>query len=325
MPNLSKKKLIAIAALVVITGSIVFSMLNQKRDGKPAPGSKEQETADLRMLEKADANWAEQSQALMRLSIQQKPEALAFIKSKLDANDERLSPWATRALGYFTNPEAFDLIRNQLRSTNATIREAAIDALGMRSHPEKLKMIEEAKSLVKGDAEDARLQMASIRMTANQESKSTLAKGVVSQLQRRDLDPAARNYLVSQIFFQSPRTREVESYFNTLSSNMKSVDEISAIAVVRALKIYCPANRFSVIKEALARPSLTIPGHSQILNELIFHAGPEASAIFQTASDGGKLNATFLDNLKMQLENPKVSSPCSTQQADAPPAAAKNT
>jgi hypothetical protein len=323
MPNLSKKNLIAVGAIVVITGSIVFSMLNQKNHGRPAPGSREQETADLRMLEKADANWAEQSQALMRLSIQQKPEALAFIKRKFEAKDERLTPWATRALGYFTNPEAFELIRGQLGSTNSTIREAAIDALGMRSHPEKLKMIEEAKAMVKGDAEHARLQMASIRMTANPEAKSSLAKGVVSQLQRRDLDSAARNYLVSQIFFQSPRTREVESYFNSLSSNIKGVDELSAIAVVRALKIYCPANRFSVIKEALARPALTIPGQSQILNELIFHAGPEATAIFQSNSSGGKLNATFLDNLKKQLENPKMKSPCSTQQAAAPAAGAK--
>jgi hypothetical protein len=193
----------------------------------------------------------------------------------------------------------------------------------MRSHPEKLKMIDEAKSLVNGDAERARLQMASIRMTASPDAKSALAKGVISELQRRDLDAAARNYLVSQIFFQSPRTREVESYFQSLSSNVKGVDELSAIAVVRALKIYCPANRFSVIKDALARQGLTIPGQSQILNELIFHAGPDASAIFQSVSGSGKLNAAFLENLKKQLENPKIKSPCASQQAGNPAAAAK--
>jgi len=323
MSKFSKKNLAAVGAIIVITGSIVFSMLNQKNSGKPAPGSKEQEAADLRMLGTSDANWAEQSQALMRLSIQQKPEALAFIKQKLDAKDEKLAPWATRALGYFTHPDAFALIRTQLRSTNSSIREAAIDALGMRSHPEKLKMIDEAKALVNGDAERARLQMASIRMTASPDAKSALAKGVISELQRRDLETPARNYLVSQIFFQSPRTREVESYFQSLSNNVKTVDELSAVAVVRALKIYCPANRYSLIKDALGRTNLTIPGQSQILNELIFHAGPEARVIVQSVAGGGKLNATFLENLKKQLENPKIKSPCASQQASAPGAAEK--
>jgi hypothetical protein len=275
------------------------------------------------MLDNSSANWAEQSQSLMRLSIQQKPEALAFIKARIEAKDEKLLPWATRALGYFTNPEAFALIRSQLRATNPSVREAAIDALGMRAHPEKQKILEEARELVQGDAEKARLQMASIRMAGSPEAKSTIARSVVSQLQRKDLDPAARNYMVSQIFFQSPRTREVESYFNSLASNIRQADELSSIAAIRALKIYCPANRFSVVREALNRPNLSIPGQSQILNELIFHAGPEAMTILEKASTNPKLNASFLANLKKQIESPKMKSPCSQQEAAAPSKSSK--
>lgn len=301
--------------LIVIAGLSGYAVLHSRDGSRPAPGSKEQETADLKQLEKGDGNWAEQSQALMRLSIQQRPEALSFIKTKLQAKDENLAPWATRALGYFTTPEAIELIRTQLRSETASIREAAIDALGMRSHPEKLKLMEEAKTLVKGDGERARLQMASIRTTPNAEAKSNLAKAVIAELRRKDLDINARNYLVSQIFFQSPRTREVEAYFNSLSSNIKEADEISAIATVRALKIYCPGNRFALFKEALGRSNLSVPGQSQILNELIFHAGPEAMGIFQAASSSGKLNAAFLDNLRKQLENPKMKSPCAAPQS----------
>jgi hypothetical protein len=272
--------------------------------------TKEQETADLATLQNTQAPWAEQSQALMRLSIQQKPEALVFIKSKLAAKDQKLAPWATRALGYFTVTEAFELIRTQLHDTNPIVREAAVDALGMRAHPEKMKLLDEAQKLVQTPNEKARLMMARIRMSPSPEEKSKQAKEVIGELQTKSLDPSARNYLVSQIFFQSPRTHEVEAYFNSLSTQLSSVDELSAIAAVRALKVYCPSNRYDKIREALNRKGISVSAQSQILNELIFHAGPEAQSIFDKTTASTQLAKPFLENLKGQLTNPKIKSPC---------------
>ncbi|NDD91700.1 hypothetical protein EBZ37_06410, partial [bacterium] len=145
----------------------------------------------------------------------------------------------------------------------------------------------------------------------NPAAKATLAKAIVTDLQRKDLEPNSRKYLVNEIFFQSPRTHEVESYFKNLTANIRKTEESSTVAAVRALKIYCPANRFTVFREALGRKDLSLTSQSLILNELIFHAGPEAQKVLQSASNAQGLNPTFLGNLKKQLEKPQMKSPCS--------------
>ncbi|MBU6376202.1 MAG: HEAT repeat domain-containing protein [Bdellovibrionales bacterium] len=307
---LNVKIVLPLIALVVIT-SVTLSVMNKKNKVRPMPGSRELESMDLEILSKNDASWMEQSQALMRLSIQEKPEAMAFIKFKIEANDENLGPWVTRALGYFNSPESFELLRGQLQSNKPGIREAAIDALGIKPHPEKLKLLEEARTFIKDTQSRSRLQLALLRSTSNAAAKTTLAKAVVTDLQSKDLDPNSRRLLINEVFVHSPKTREVETFFKSLTSNIRKADEPSAIAAVRALKIYCPANRFTIFREALSRKDLSLTGQSLILNELIFHPGNEAKKVLKAASGSKGLNPTFLDNLKRQIENPRMKSPCS--------------
>lgn len=295
----ASRSILLVALIVVSLGSGWFFLR----------GKETQDTRDIRTLANAKAPWAEQAQALMRLSITQKPEALEFIRKKTGSTEDRLAPWATRALGYFSSPESVALLRGQLQSKVPAVREAAIEALGTRPSPEKIRLLDEAKAQAKGDLENARLKMISLRLASEPEAKSSLARGVIRELERKNLDPAARELLLGQIFFQSPRTREVESYFAGLSARVGETDEAAALAVIRALKIYCPANRFHIFKQSLARTSLSAPARARILNELIFHGGSEAREILSSSGTG--IAPIFLENLRKRLDDSAAQSPCS--------------
>ncbi len=319
MPTFTRQTLALGLAALAVAASLVYSLLHQNSPESTVSGNAARQEADLRTLGSGDAPWSQQSQALMRLSIQQRPEALDFIKKKLAARDEKLAPWVTRALGYYTNPEAFELLRIQLRSEQSPVRQAALEALGMRAHPEKLKILEEAQGLIKTDIDHARLKMASIRLTSDPQMKSELARSVITELRKDGLETSARAYLISQIFFQSPRSPEVEGYFNQMARKVGTIDESSAIATIRALKIYCPTNRFSIFRDALARANLSITGQAQILNELIFHSDGEAKALLNEADRKKFPNPAFLENLKKQIDHPRMKSPCASRNSSPTP------
>lgn len=319
MPTFTRRTLALGLTALAVGASLVYSLLHQNSPKSTVSGSAARQEADLRTLGSGDAPWSQQSQALMRLSIQQRPEALDFIKKKLAARDEKLVPWATRALGYYTSPEAFELLRGQLRSDRPSVRQAALDALGMRAHPEKLKILEEAQGLIKTDIEHARLKMASLRLTSDPQMKSELARSIITELRKDGLEKSARTFLVSQIFFQSPRSPEVEGYFNQMAQKVGTIDESSAIATVRALKIYCPSNRFSIFRSALARPNLSVTSQAQILNELIFHSDGEANTLVSEARSRKLPNPSFLENLQRQIQNPKMKSPCASRNSSSTP------
>ena len=316
MRNALTRRVALVSLVLVILGSGWFFL----------GGRGNQESRDVRKLADASAPWAEQAQALLRLSINQSPEALDFIRKKLGSTQDRLAPWTTRALGYFTSAEAVELLRRQLGSDVPAVREAAIEALAMRRSPDKLQLLSEAKAHAKGDLENARLQLVSLRLAAGTEAKSALAQQVIRELERKSLDPAARELLLGQIFFQSPRTREVESYFSRLSSRIGALDETAGVAVIRALKIYCPANRFDIIRGALAGTSLSATGRARVLNELVFHAGPESREILESA--GKDVAPAFVENIRKRLGDPTMKSPCSPNSpgtsAESPPSPSKS-
>ncbi|MEN9722571.1 MAG: hypothetical protein RJB38_557 [Pseudomonadota bacterium] len=319
---LKKPVAVTIAILVVIAGVTFFvSKKGFFRSGSSS-GQSAQVEKDIETLENDKASLPEKSQALMRLAIQENSEALDFIEEQIKRNNTQIVPWATRALGYFTSSEGLKILKQQLQSENPLVREAAIDALGTRNHPEKLKLLEESKAAAKSDQEKARFMIAEMRLNSNPEAREGLVKAILSELDRSTLDPAARIYLVSQVFFLNPRSPEVEKFFAKLITQVKTSDEFTMVATIRALKIYCPAQRYTIFKEALARPNLTPAAVTQTLNELIFHSGPDALAIFKASEKRLNVNPDFAENLRKQLENPQIPSPCS---AKAAPAAATKT
>lgn len=321
MNILSKKNWLIAASALVLAGVIFYSLQDKggptNRGKAPIP-PQEQEALDLGTLKNTSAPWNEQSQAMMRLSNRQNPEAWDFLKTKIKDKDERIATVATRALGFYTTPDALELLRTQLRSESSMIRMAAIDALGMRPQPEKLKIIDESAAFLKTDEERARLKMASMRLSTTPEDKSRVAKTVIADLQKKDLDPKARSFMINQIFFLSPHTPEVEAYFTQLSSKFKSTDEPTMLAAIRALKVYCPADRLSLFRDALSREGLSLPGKSQILSELAYHSGPKTKDLFDSATRASGMDAKLIENLTKRMEDPKLVSPCDQKKSPVP-------